>query len=246
MEGILLVNKPKGPTSFQIIKTLRKITGERKVGHAGTLDPGARGLLVVLIGRATKYAQYVERMNKCYVARILLGVRTDTDDREGTIIERNEGEALTDSLVRRTLAAFIGTISQKPPRYSAVKHCGRRAYELARRGKDFDLKPREIAIHDLRMIYYRHPFIKVSLSCSKGTYVRSIARDVGDELGTGATLHSLVRTRVGAWSVAQSLYAGRPLDSRTVAQRVVPVEKALFGECSGVCGQWPQEKVAAP
>jgi tRNA pseudouridine55 synthase len=224
MEGILLVNKPKGPTSFHIIKTLRKVTGVRKIGHAGTLDPGARGLLIVLVGKATKHAQYFERMKKRYVAKILLGVRTDTDDREGTVIEQKETSVLSKAILQKALSAFSGSIMQRPPRYSAVKYCGRRAYDLARQGKEFKLKPRQIEIHDLQLIYYDHPIIKIALSCSKGTYVRSIARDLGDQLGTGATLHSLIRTQIGRWSIMQSLHYKDMLDAHAVSQHLIPIE----------------------
>jgi tRNA pseudouridine55 synthase len=229
MEGILLVNKPKGPTSFHIIKTLRKVTGVRKMGHAGTLDPGARGLLIVLVGKATKHAQYFERMRKSYVGKILLGVRTDSDDREGKVIEKRETGVLSDELLRKALSAFSGSIMQRPPRYSAVKYSGRRAYELARKGKDFHLEPRPVTIHDIQLVYYDHPFVKVALTCSKGTYIRAIARDLGEQLGTGATLHSLIRTKIGRWSIVQSLHHKAMLDAHVISKHLIPIETACGG-----------------
>ncbi len=232
MEGILLVNKPKGPTSFHIIKTLRKITGERKIGHAGTLDPNARGLLIVLIGKATKQARYFERMRKGYVAKILLGVCTDTDDREGAVIAQRKTDVLSKDFLQKTLGAFTGSILQTPPRYSAVKYGGRRAYDLARQGKDFRLEPRQVIIHDLRMIYYDHPFVKIALSCSKGTYIRSIARDLGEKLGTGATLHSLIRIKIGRWSIEKSLHHQALLNVHTIEEHLIPIAIACAGECS--------------
>jgi tRNA pseudouridine55 synthase len=232
MEGILLVNKPKGPTSFHIVKTLRKITGERKIGHAGTLDPAARGLLVVLFGKATKHARHFERMRKSYIAKVLLGVCTETDDREGIIIAQRETDALPEEVLAKALSQFTGRIMQRPPRYSAVKCGGERAYDLARKGKEFRLKPREVGVYELRMIYYHHPFVKIALSCSKGTYIRSIARDLGEKLGTGATLHSLIRTKIGRWSVAQSLHR-EALNAATIAQQLISIEAAFAGEGSG-------------
>jgi tRNA pseudouridine55 synthase len=226
MEGILLVNKPKGPTSFQVIKILRKTTGERKIGHAGTLDPAARGLLIVLIGKATKHAGYFEKLRKRYIARVELGMSTDTDDREGEIILQKHTDPVSRGTVQKVLSSFTGTIMQTPPRYSAVKFGGRRAYALARQGKHFQLEPRQVVVHALRMVYYHHPYIKIELCCSKGTYVRSIARDIGENLGTGAVLHSLIRTQIGPWGIAQSLHQKDLRSAGMVRAYLMPVESA--------------------
>ncbi len=227
MEGILLVNKPKGPTSFQIIKHLRNVTGERKIGHTGTLDPAARGLLIILIGKATKHAQCFQEMRKRYIAKIQLGICTATDDREGAIITQKKTEALPFELIVKTLQAFSGRILQRPPQHSAVKHHGRRAYELARQGQSFELKAREVTVYSIDMIYYHHPFIKVAICCSKGTYVRSIARDLGERLGTGAILHSLIRTHIGKWNITESLSHRDLCDGHIIAQHLLPIEKGL-------------------
>lgn len=247
MEGILLVNKPKGPTSFQIVRTLRKTTGERKIGHAGTLDPAARGLLILLIGKATKHARFFERMKKRYIARIQLGIRTTTDDREGAIIEQQKTEALPKERVEKALEEFAGRIMQRPPQYSAVKHRGRRAYDLARQGESFQLKPREVFVYDLKLLYYRHPFIKIALRCSKGTYIRSIARDLGERLGTGAILHSLIRTRIGTFGIRESLNHSDFRDANAVARHLLPVSRARAAGNDGtqVNGSRYTERVTA-
>jgi tRNA pseudouridine55 synthase len=228
MEGILLINKPKGPTSFQIIRHLRRVTGERKIGHTGTLDPCARGLMIVLLGGATKYARHFEHMKKRYIAKLVLGVRTDTLDREGVVLFRGETGALSEAAVADTIALFTGSIMQTPPRFSAIKHRGKRAYRLARQGKEFQLEPRRVVVYGLRMIYYAHPFLKLAIECSKGTYIRALARDIGEELGSGATLHSLLRVGVGRWNLHEALSSNEMQSAGSIAQRLLPVER-IFG-----------------
>lgn len=225
MDGLLLVNKPKGPTSFQVIKLLRRITGEKKIGHTGTLDPYARGLLLVVFGKATKFVQDLQYLEKEYIAKVLLGVSTETDDLEGDILQEVETERFQEGEIRKALMLFQGRINQVPPRFSAVKHEGERAYLKARRGEDFQLQEREIEISLIRMVYYNHPFVKLVVQCSKGTYIRSLARDFGIALGSCATLTSLIRKRIGRLSIRDSMNVSSTTSREMIVERILPVSE---------------------
>ncbi len=225
MEGILLVNKPKGPTSFHIIKLLRKITGEKKIGHSGTLDPNARGLLLVAFGRATKLIRFLQEQDKEYIAKILFGVSTETDDISGKILSKKDIPQVPNDVLREILRTFKGRIQQVPPKFSAVKHKGERAYSLARRGKDFLLKEKDVVVHKIDLIYYCHPYLKIAIECSKGTYIRAIARDIGKTLGTYATLFSLLRRSIGKWTLRDSLNIDDIMDRKLIRKRIIPVSE---------------------
>ncbi len=241
MEGILLVNKAKGPTSFHIIKKLRRVTGVRKIGHAGTLDPDARGLLLVAFNKATKSIQLLQQLPKEYVAKILLGVRTDTDDISGKVLSRNSVPPISDDAMKGVLTGFMGRIQQVPPRFSAVKYRGERAYKLARQGEDFTLKAKVVTISVLSILYYENPFLKIIIECSKGTYVRAIARDVGEMLGCGGTLFSLLRRRIGAWDLREALHGDQLMDREVIEKHLISLKnlKTLLSGMvmahSGVC-----------
>jgi len=197
MKGIFAVYKPKGPTSNDVLNIIRRKTGIKKVGHAGTLDPLARGVLVVGVGReATKQLAQAVKKEKEYEAVIRLGKTSTTDDEEG---EKQEIKCKKPSLaqVRRAVKPFVGNILQVPPVFSAIKVRGREAYKLARRGQKVELKPRPAQIHDLKILKYEWPYLKLRLVTGPGVYVRSLARDMGQSLGTGAYLYELERTRVG-------------------------------------------------
>lgn len=227
MEGILLVNKPSGPTSFQVIKLLRRITGERKIGHTGTLDPDARGLLLVAIGRATKTVRFLQELRKEYVAKILLGVLTETDDISGKVLREDNISQVPYRRLRETLKALQGKIKQVPPRFSAVRYKGKRAYFLARRGEDFSLKEKDIEIYKLDILYYSHPYLKILVECSKGTYIRSLARDIGRMLGSCATLFSLLRRSIGSWTLRDSLSIDETTDRGTIEKNILSVSEVF-------------------
>ncbi len=198
MENIFAVYKPKGPTSHDIIDEIRKITGIRKVGHAGTLDPLASGVLVVGIGReATKKLHEVVMKEKEYIADIKFGEESATDDEEGKKIVRNDGIVEDVEIVRSVVESFIGKILQTPPVYSAVKIKGKPAHRLVRKGKEVYLKPREVEIKEIEILEYKWPFLKIRVITGPGVYIRALARDIGRELGAGAYLADLERIRVG-------------------------------------------------
>lgn len=222
MEGILLVNKPRGPTSFQIVKLLRRKTGKIKIGHTGTLDPYARGLLMIALGRATKGIRFLQDLKKSYIAVILLGVATETDDMEGKVIEKKRIDDINNEVLKSILKNFEGNIKQIPPKFSAIKYKGERAYKLAREGKNFSLSQREVTIHKIRMIYSRYPYIKIAVQCSKGTYLRSIARDIGRKLGGCATLFSLIRSKIGQWELKDALFMRDDIDKEVIKNNIIP------------------------
>lgn len=207
--GFLLLNKPSGPTSHDMVYRLRKITGIKKIGHAGTLDPLASGLLIMAIGRsATKQIDNLAKQNKTYEAVFELGGISDTDDRLGKIQPQIIKEVPSRQAVELALNDFLGSIEQVPPMYSAKKIAGKKLYELARKGQVIERQPSLITIHQIDLINYAWPLLKLTITCSTGTYIRSIARDLGEKLGCGAYMAELQRTNIGAWSVDQAVGIG--------------------------------------
>ena len=192
----LNLNKPAGVTSRDVVDMVCKAAGTKSVGHAGTLDPLATGVLVCGIGKATKLVEYVQRMTKTYRAEFTLGQTSDTDDTEGAVTPTADAVAPPTEELERALAKFRGLVKQTPPAYSAVKVAGRRAYELARKGKPVDLSPRQVLIHGVRLHRYEWPTLDVEIQCGSGTYIRSIARDLGMMLRTGGLMSKLVRTAI--------------------------------------------------
>ena len=204
--GLLLIDKPKGPTSHDVIDRIRQASGIKKVGHTGTLDPSAQGLLLVLVGRqATKKQNQFQGMDKQYKAAIRLGVKTDTYDSEGSIQQVYNGRMPSKSKIEKVLKKFKGTFKQMPPAYSAKKINGKKAYELAREGKKPDLQPAEISIYKIKFLTYDSPILKIKVDCSKGTYIRSLASDIGQKLGCGAYLAALKRTKIGNFSLENAV-----------------------------------------
>src|SRR3989338_6197064 len=201
--GILIINKPSGMTSHDVVDEVRRITGERRVGHAGTLDPFATGVLVIGVGRdATRTLGGLSRgAEKRYRAVVMLGAESDTDDRDGTVRERENVVPVKRMDVQRALQRFIGRIQQTPPAYSAIKRAGVRAYERARRGERVELGPRTVTVHSITLEWFRWPLLAFDVTCSSGTYIRAIARDCGAALGTGGYLDALERTAVGLYSL---------------------------------------------
>lgn len=206
MQGIFAIIKPKGPTSHDVVNELRRITKERKIGHAGTLDPLAQGVLVVAVGSSfTKKLKNYLIKEKEYVATIELGKESNTDDEEGIKKVINDIKKPTLKDIQKTLINFQGKIMQVPPQFSAIKINGSRAYQLARKQKNVNLKPRLIEVKNIEIIQYIYPKLVLKIVTGPGVYIRSIARDLGKELETGAYLKELKRTRVGDFLLKNSL-----------------------------------------
>lgn len=205
IHGIFAIYKPVGPTSHDIVNQLRKITGERRIGHAGTLDPLASGVLVVAIGREfTKKLSEIVKKEKEYLAKIKFGEYSTTDDQEG---EKTKVDFLikpTLKIIQSTIVQFIGKIEQIPPQYSAIKIKGKTAYSLARIGEKIELKSRLIEIKNIEIIKYSWPYLELKVVCGSGVYIRSLARDLGEKLNVGGYLYSLERTRVGQFTKKES------------------------------------------
>ena len=215
--GILNINKPCGWTSHDVVARVRRVAGERRVGHAGTLDPLAEGVLPVLVGRATRLADYIQAQPKTYVATIALGTATTTDDAEGSVV----ASAPVPAFDAAVLEPFRGEIQQMPPAHSALKVDGQRAYAVARRGGAVKLEPRRVMIYDLRILA-EEPLI-LEVACSKGTYIRSLARDIAQALGTVGHLAHLVRTRVGPFLLSTAV----TIDALDFARALLPPDAAV-------------------
>ncbi len=204
INGILVVDKPSGMTSHDVVDVVRKKLKMKRVGHAGTLDPLATGVLVMLIGKATKRFIEFSSCDKEYLATITLGKTTDTADIEGKILEQKSFEHISESMVKDALKNFSGEIQQIPPMVSALKHKGKRLYELAREGIKVEIKPRTVYISSIELVKFSLPHAQVLINCSKGTYVRKIAEDVGSLLGCGGCITQIRRTKSGSFDVSQA------------------------------------------
>ncbi len=227
--GLLIVNKQRGLTSRAVVNRVNAILGKSAAaGHAGTLDPLATGVLVVCVGTATRLVEYVQRQVKVYEATIQLGADSDTDDADGTVTSRLLTEFPSEALVAEALARQVGTIWQTPPCYSAVRVEGARAHRLARAGAGVELNAREVRIDEIRVRRYEPPFLDVEVQCGSGTYIRSIARDLGANLGCGGLLTALKRTRIGAFSLIEAIEIDRnAMDRSTLLARLRPPIEAL-------------------
>ena len=201
--GLIIVDKPVGPTSHQVVAIVRKGTGIRKVGHAGTLDPRASGVLVLCLGAATRLSEYLSSTTKEYEATVRFGVSTRTFDGDGEITRRS-GRTPTRREIEQCLPGFRGELEQQPPPFSAIKVQGRKAYEIARAGDEPELAPRTVNITRLELRTYQPPDLALRIECSAGTYIRSLAHDLGEQLGTGAHLAGLRRTRAGPFRLEQA------------------------------------------
>lgn len=208
----LLVDKPKGITSHDVVDRVRRITGEQRVGHGGTLDPNATGLLVVGVGRdATKQlGEVTKNMPKEYEAEIILGEERSTDDREGEIVHIGRvSKEITENDIKEILSSFKGEQEQVPPAFSAIKQKGKKAYELARKGKEVHLEPRTITVYDAELVEFKYPKLKVIFNVSAGTYIRALARDIGRKLETYGYLNNLRRTKIGKYSIEKAVQLDR-------------------------------------
>ena len=225
MFGLLNVHKPPGPTSHDIVAAVRRLAGRGvKVGHAGTLDPFAGGVLVVCVGAATRLADYVQRQPKRYTAGIVLGVTSTTDDSEGEIAADPAVRAAPQDAVLEAIARFVGEIEQVPPAHSAVHVDGRRAYKLARAGERVNLKPRTVSVHAIELLDYDFPHLELDVRCGSGTYIRALARDIGAALGVGGYCGHLTRTEVGPFTIDAATPPDRLDLSRDLADPLLAVQ----------------------
>lgn len=203
MNGFLNVLKPAGMTSHDVVSFARRLLKTKKIGHTGTLDPGVAGVLVLCVGKATRLVEYILESGKKYRAELQLGLVTDTQDGFGKVIARSQPDIAADDLVR-VLAKYQGCIEQLPPMYSAVRRNGQKLYELARRGIEVERKPRPVVIYDLQLRKRQGERVTFDVSCSKGTYIRTLCHDIGQDLGCGACMTRLIRTAVGPFLLADS------------------------------------------
>ena len=236
-DGFIPVDKPSGMTSHDVVRTFRRILGIRRIGHAGTLDPGATGLLVVFVGRATRLIQYLSGSTKVYEADILFGQATDTDDADGTVIECGDVPQMDPAEWAEFSKRFIGEIQQTPPDISAVHHQGKRAYERARRGETFELTPRTVRIDAIEVLSWNAPVLSVRVTCGPGTYIRSLARDWGRSLGSCAHISALRRTQSGVFRIENAVtieQAEQAADESSVAE-LVNDPAAPLRESVGAC-----------
>ncbi|NMC47358.1 MAG: tRNA pseudouridine(55) synthase TruB [Chloroflexi bacterium] len=234
VSGVLVVDKPIGITSHDVVQIIRNGTRIKRAGHTGTLDPRASGVLVILLGPAVRLSEYVSAEDKRYHAVIQLGKKTDTFDEEGTVTGGTSPEDITAQQFDEALQGFVGEIEQVPPPYSAVKVNGRKAYEMARKGEEVELEPRIIHVHDLELLEWDPPQALVDVHCSSGTYVRSLANDLGEVLGCGAMLAGLRRTKSGKFTLKDAISLRKLTEAfqdGTWYKYLIPAADAL--------GEWP-------
>ncbi len=228
--GILNINKPAGLTSHDVVQQVRRILGIKKVGHTGTLDPLATGVLLVAVGQATRLIEYLTPGEKTYHATFVLGVETDTFDCEGEIVATTDPSAVTRAALQQTIAQFIGDIQQVPPVFSALKKNGVPLYRLARQGKTVEMSPRTVHISAIELLTFEPPQAVISVACGAGTYIRSLVHDIGQSLGVGAHLTELVRVANGQWYIDTAITLDELASAATDRQLhrvLLPPEKAV-------------------
>jgi tRNA pseudouridine55 synthase len=226
LHGLLVLDKPSGMTSRAAVnRAQRWFPRGVRLGHTGTLDPLASGVLVLCLGSATRLTEHIQDMDKTYQARLLLGARSDSDDAEGTITTVAGASAPERAAVEGALRTFVGEIEQVPPAYSAARVIGRRAYDLARQGEAVSLAPRRVRIYEITLLSYDYPHLEMEVRCGKGTYLRALARDLGEHLGCGALVAALRRTRVGPFE--QSAALGLDADPETARANLLPAAAAV-------------------
>jgi tRNA pseudouridine55 synthase len=225
-DGLLVLDKPEGMTSRAALdRALRWFPRRTRMGHTGTLDPLASGVLVLCVGNATRLAEHVQRMPKMYRSTFRLGARSNTDDADGTIQHEEDVSPPDAHTVTSALSRFVGTLEQVPPAFSAAKITGRRAYDLARAGREVTLTARSVEVYGITVLEYNYPLLTSEIRCGKGTYIRSLARDLGERLGCGALVQTLRRTRVGPFRAEDAI--SLDADEQTARARVLPPESAL-------------------
>lgn len=226
MDGLLIINKPKGYTSHDVVNVLRKKLNTKKIGHTGTLDPNATGVLQILIGTATKTSKYMAEHEKAYIATIKLGEKTDTGDAEGNIIQEETLKNINKKEIEEVLKEFIGKQKQIPPMYSAIKVNGKKLYEYAREGKKVDIEPREIEIIDINLEDYNKEEIQFSVRCSKGTYIRTLCEDIAVRLGTIGYMKELERTSINQFNIKNSIKL-EEIDDLDIREKIISIENVF-------------------
>lgn len=229
MDGVLNIRKEKGYTSFDVVAKLRGILHMKKIGHTGTLDPEAEGVLPVVLGKATKLVDLLTEKQKTYEALLHLGLETDTQDMTGTVLKENPVE-VTEEEVRRVIESFLGEQQQIPPMYSALKVDGKKLYELAREGKTVERKPRTVQFYEIDIKKIELPYVRFSVTCSKGTYIRTLCHDIGQKLGCGGCMEELLRTRSGnfVWEDSMTLaQVEEAVKNGTIGDRVISIGQVL-------------------
>ena len=220
MDGILIINKPKGYTSHDIVNIVKKTLNTSKVGHAGTLDPNATGVLPILVGKATKISKYLIEHDKTYIAELALGEKSSTGDTEGEIIEKKKVPLLNEEQIKQVLKSFEGKQMQTPPIYSSIKINGKKAYEYARKGETIQLEPRPIEIMKISFIKFENNVLKYEVQCSKGTYIRVLCEDIAERLGTVGLMKNLCRTRVNEFDIEDSCKI-----EQIAKEKIISIEK---------------------
>ena len=232
ISGVIVIRKEQGFTSHDVVAKMRGICGQKKIGHTGTLDPAATGVLPVCLGSGTKLCDMLADRDKEYVAELLLGVTTDTQDTTGTVLAE-QAVKVTEDEVRKVCESFVGDYNQIPPMYSALKVGGKKLYELAREGKSVERQARPVRILELEILQIELPVVKMRVVCSKGTYIRTLCDDIGRALGCGGAMKSLERTRVGAFTLENAVTLGKLQqlkDAGKLTGVVLPVDR-IFDEC---------------
>ena len=227
--GILLVDKPEGITSNNLVIKLKKYLNLSKIGHTGTLDYSASGLMVLTIEKATRFTEYFQKLDKEYITIGKLGEITDTYDREGKIIKKNNCNVSNEEITK-AIYSFIGSYPQIPPPFSSKRIKGKRAYQLAKRGVNPELKPVNVNIYDIKILNINFPYFEIKVECSSGTYIRSLVKDIGDKLKCGAYVYSLRRTKIGLFNVEDAIKFEEILKmpQEKIENLIIPVEKALY------------------
>lgn len=231
LTGFLNIDKPLGMTSHDVVAQIRRLlkqaTGSKKVGHAGTLDPLATGVLIVCLGQATRLSEYAMVSTKEYHAKIHLGITTTTYDAEGEIVQSADASAVTQAQIEAALTPFLGAIEQVPPMYSAIKQGGKKLYDLARAGIEVERPARAVTIHTLNILAWENPYLTLAVTCSAGTYIRSLAYDLGQTLGVGAHLGGLVRTRSGGFTLENAIQLADLLANPTWYKAILDPQQVL-------------------
>lgn len=227
MNGIIVLNKPNGKTSHDMVSLMRRLTGIRRIGHTGTLDPMATGVLPICIGSAAKVSDMLTETDKRYRAEFVLGIETDTEDISGNVLEKRE-VTVGEAEIREAVLSFVGKINQIPPMYSAIKQNGKKLYELARQGIEVERPPREVIIHSIDILDISENAVAIDVLCSKGTYIRTLCADIGKKLETGACMTSLRRTAAGMFTIENS-YTAEELEKRRdeIADLLIPTENVF-------------------
>lgn len=227
MDGIIVINKPSGYTSHDIVSKIRKKLNIKKVGHTGTLDPLATGVLPILLGGGTKLSQYLINHDKEYIATIKLGVKTDTGDIEGQVIAEKQVPEISVEGLGQVLKSFLGPQKQVPPMYSAIKVNGKKLYEYARQGEKIEIEPRSIEIYSIGLLELKQEQIKIKVACSKGTYIRTLCEDIAEKLNTVGTMSALKRTKVGEFDLEKAITV-EELENEQIVQNSLITPEQLF------------------